>query len=131
MARRAASIFDAPPVSPPLRALPVSRSLDPSIGIDNNKHGIPWNSSPFGPPRRHFLPPFSTTIRAVYAREFDAILDQLPVNYLDPFITRVGRVFLGGAGTGNGRGILYSTSARRGWCFRFGELFEMVNFFKK
>lgn len=129
---------DAPPTrlfstaSPPLRALPVSSS-DPSIGIDRPTttiNGIPWNSRRFETP----LPSSSAppTIR-VYAREFGAILGQLPVNYArSSRIGWVGQVFLGGAGTGNGsrwRDSIYSIRflVREAWVV-FGELFEIVKF---
>ena len=109
------------------------RSSDPSIGIDRPTitiNGIPWNSRRFETP----LPSSSAppTIR-VYAREFGAILGQLPVNYArSSRIGWVGQVFLGGAGTGNGsrwRDSIYSIRflVREAWVV-FGELFEIVKF---
>lgn len=113
------------------------RSSDPSIGIDRPTitiNGIPWNSRRFETP----LPSSSATSSApptirVYAREFDAILGQLPVNYArSSRIGWVGQVFLGGAGTGNGprwRDSIYLIRFLVGeaWVV-FGELFEIVKF---
>lgn len=105
------------------RVLSIPRSVSTTINTEFRgirAHSDPQDATSF----RHFPQQFARFMHANSMR--------FSTNCRLTISTRVGRVFLGGAGTGNGRGILYSISARRGWCFRFGELFELlVNFFKK